>query len=113
MTADVPITLEGTLFVCIAGLLLMNWPVAVILIRAARKRPRIRALTVMAILTTLIATALSAYVFTVVNAGAGYALPREVAQIITRGVFVGLALFPLWFLWLYRTGRFRDGEADA
>lgn len=102
-------TLEGALFAGIAALLLLNWPVAVILVRAAIRRPRIRALTVMATLTTIIAVALSVYVLAVVNAGGGYLVPREWAQVATRIVFVLLALFPLWFLWLYRTGRFSDG----
>ncbi len=101
-------TIEGALFACIAGLLLLNWPVAIILIRASIRRPRIQALSVMATLTTLIATALTVYVVAVINVGAGYVFPREVAQVIMRLVFLGLALFPLWFLWLYRTGRFRD-----
>ena len=102
-------TLEGVLFCLIAGLLLLNWAVAWILIRAARKRPRIRALNVMAVLTTIIATSLTAYIWAVANAGAGYVLPKEIAQIVFRLVFVSLGVFPLWFLWLYRTGRFRDG----
>jgi hypothetical protein len=106
------VTLEGLLFVVIAGLLMLNWPVAVILIRAALHRPRIRALTVMATITTIIAVALTAYVLAVVNAGSGYVLPREIAQIVIRGVFVTLALFPVWFLWLYRTGRFHDGSGE-
>lgn len=101
-------TLEGVLFAVIAALLLLNWPVAVILIRAAMRRPRIRALTVMATLTTIIAVSLTAYVLAVVNASVSY-LPREAMQVIFRLLFLLLALFPLWFLWLYRTGRFRDG----
>lgn len=103
-------TIEGILFGLIAAMLLLNWPVALILVRAAARRPGIRALTVMATLTTIIAFALTAYVIAVVNAGQGYLFPREVAQITIRVVFLALALFPLWFLWLYRTGRFRDGE---
>ncbi len=102
-------TLEGVLFVVIAALLMMNWPVAIILIRAARRRPRIRALTVMATITTIIAVALTAYVAAVINAGYGYLFPKEIAQVILRLMLLGLALFPLWFLWLYRTGRFSDG----
>lgn len=105
-------TLEGVLFALIAGLLLLNWPVAFILVRAALRRPRILALSVFATLTTIIAIALTAYVFAVINAGEGYVVPREVAQVVIRAVFVFLALFPLWFLWLYRTGRFRDGGDD-
>lgn len=103
-------TLEGVLFVTIAGTLMLNWPVAVILVRAARKRPRIRALTVMATITTIIAILLTTYVVAVINMGAGYPFPREAVQIAIRLPFLGLGLFPLWFLWLYRTGRFRDEQ---
>lgn len=101
-------TLEGVLFAVISFLLLLNWPVALILIRAARHRPRIRALTVMAVSSVLIALGLTAYVLAVLNSGQGYVFPREVAQIAFRAVLIGLAIFPLWFLWLYLTGRFRD-----
>lgn len=103
-------TLEGVLFVGLAVGLMANWPVAVILGLAAAKRPRIMALTVMAVSATLIATGLSVYVLAVMNAVWGYPVPREGAQILLRAVLLGLALFPIWFLWLYRTGRFRDSE---
>ena len=105
-------TIEGVLFAVIAVLLLLDWPVAAILIRAALRKPRIRALTVMATLTTIIAIALTAYVLAVVNAGIGFGVPKEAMQVIFRLLFLLLALFPLWFLWLYRTGRFHDQEAE-
>lgn len=105
-------TLEGVLFGALAALLMLNWPVAIILVRAALQRPRIRALTVMATITTIIAISLTSYVFAVVNAGSGYVFPREVAQAVIRSAFVALALFAPWFLWLYRTGRFRDGSGE-
>lgn len=103
-------TVEGVLFAVLTVCLMMNWPVAVILAAAAYHRPRIMALTVMAVSATLIASGLSAYVLAVVNAEAGFPIPRETAQVVLRGVLLALALFPLWFLWLYRTGRFRDTE---
>ncbi len=103
-------TVAGALFGVIAVLLLLNWPVAIILARAALRRPRIRALTVMATLTSIIALALTTYVFATLNAGVGYRFPRELVAVVMRAVFLALALFPLWFLWLYRTGRFSDGE---
>jgi hypothetical protein len=104
------VTLEGVLFLAIAGLLLLNWPVAFVLTRAAMQKPYIGALWVMAVASTLIAVGISAYVFAVVNAEGGYIIPREVAQAIFRFVLLGLALFPLWFFWLYKTGRFGDGH---
>lgn len=103
-------TIEGVLFVGLAAGLLANWPVALILTVAASKQPRIMALTVMAVSTTLIAVGLTVYVLAVLNAQAGYPVPREGARVLLRAVLLGLALFPIWFLWLYRTGRFRDSE---
>jgi len=104
------VTLEGLLFVVIGASLLLNWPVAIILWHAALQRPPVRALTVMAVATTLIATGLTAYILAVVNAGTGYLVPKEVAQIVFRAVLIGLAVFPIWFLYLYLTRQFRDGE---
>lgn len=104
------VTIEGALFMILTGLLLLNWPVAIILWRAARHRPPIRALQVMAVATTLIAIGITAYVLAVINAGLQYAIPREIALIAFRVALIGLALFPLWFLYLYLTRRFDDGE---
>ena len=103
-------TLEGVLFGLLQVGLLMNWPVALFLTYQSRKRPRIMALTVMAVAALLIAVGITVYVWAVVNAGLDYPVPRETAQVLLRAVLAGLALFPLWFLRLYRTGRFRDGH---
>lgn len=103
-------TVEGVLFVIIQLMLLLNWPVAFILIRAASRKPRIRALTVMAVATTLIALGLTVYVWAVINSAVGYIIPKEAAQIFFRLILIALAAFPIWFLWLYVTGRFRDGS---
>ena len=102
-------TLEGVLFLAISCLLMLNWPVAYILSRAAIKKPYIKALWVMAVASILIAIGLTAYVLAVVNAELSYVVHQEVARVIFRLVLLGLAIFPLWFFWLYRTGRFNDG----
>ena len=103
-------TIEGILFVIIQLMLLLNWPVAIILMRAANHKPRIRALTVMAVATTLIAIGLTVYVWAVINAATGYVIPKEAAAIFFRLVLIGLGVFPIWFLWLYVTHRFADGS---
>lgn len=103
-------TLEGLLFVGLCSGLMLNWPVALVLARAAWQRPRIMALTVSAVSAVLIAAGLTVYVLAVANASWDYPVPRETAQVGLRLVLMGLALFPVWFLWLYRTGRFRDGD---
>jgi len=99
----------GVLLVMLQGLLLLNWPVAAILTRAAIRKPHIWALTVMAISSTLVALGISAYVIAVLNAAAGGPFDQEQLRIIFRIVLVGIALFPVLFFWVYATGRFRDG----
>ena len=103
-------TLEGAMFTLLQLSLMANWPVALFLTYQAYRKPRVMALVVMAVATWLIALGLTAYVLAVVNAQLlDYAIPRETAQVLFRAVLLGLALFPLWFLWLYATRRFRDG----
>lgn len=103
-------TLEGALFVLLQLSLMANWPVALFLLYQSRKKPRVMALTVMAVAALLIALGLTAYVLAVVNAELDYAVARATAQALFRLVLLGLALFPLWFLWLFATKRFRDGH---
>lgn len=90
-------------------MLLMNWPVAGILVYAAWQKPRITALTVLAVAATLIAVGITAYVWAVGNAAAGYPIPKETAQVTFRLLLIGLSLFPVWFLYLFLTGKFKDG----
>lgn len=103
-------TIEGVLFILVQVMLLLNWPVTIILARAARIRPRIRVLTTMAVLSCLISVCLTIYVWAVLNSVFGFPISREVGQAILRMGLIGLGIFPIWFLWLYLTGRFRDGS---
>lgn len=107
------ITLEGTLFLLVAAFLMLNVPVSLILIHAAWQKPRIVALNVMAVSSTLITLGLTTYVLAVLNVAAGYPVPKEVMQNVLRSVLIGLAAFPLWFLWLYVTRRFEDRETTT
>jgi len=107
------VSIEGLLYTAISFLLLLNWPVFLILARAAWAKPRITALTVMAVASGLIAIGLTAYVWAVANAAAGYPVPRETAQTWFRLILLGLGLFPLWFLWLYATERFDDRPKET
>ncbi len=103
-------TLEGVLFVLLIVSVPADWIVFGVLLRETVRRPYIAALTLMTLSTGLIALGLTAYLFAVLNAQFGYLLPKETAQVTLRLTFVGFALFPFLFLWLYRTGRFRDGD---
>ena len=91
-------------------LLVFDVPVAVILIRAAYQRPRIWALTLMAIASSGIALLVIAYVVAALNNVAGSPLSVDVLRVLFRFSAVVLALFPPMFLYVYSTGRFRDGQ---
>ena len=103
-------TIEGVLFVLLLASLPGDWLVFGILLREARQRPFIRALSLMTLISGLISLGLTAYVLAVLNAGFGYPLPKELGQTGLRTALAGFAVFPYLFLWLYRTGRFRDGD---
>ena len=103
-------TFEGALFVLLVVSVPADWIVFAVLLREAKEKPYIKALLLMTLSTGLIALGLSAYLLAVVNATFGYLLPKETAQVTLRAAFIGFAVFPFLFLWLYRTGRFRDGD---
>lgn len=99
-------TLDALFLVGLQGLLLTYPIVAFILIRAALKRPRITALSAMAVLTVLIALLVLVTVAAVGNAAAHYPIDQEIVRIVFRGVLFAVGCFPIWFLWLYYTRRF-------
>lgn len=101
--------ISAALFLAQQLLLIGLYPMAVILIVAAWKRPRIWALNIMALSTAAIALGISAYQFAVGNAAAGYPVDQAIARIILRGSLILIEALPLVFFWVYRTGRFRDG----
>jgi len=103
-------TLEGALFVAIAAITVMLWGISYVLIRAMLSGPRITALTVMAVLVPLITLGLTAFVGSVLNATAGYPVPKEAAQVVFRLILLGIGGWAVWFWFLYRTDRFRDGK---
>lgn len=103
-------TIETALLGALALMLALNVPVTAILIRAALVRPRIRFLTTSATLSALITATVMVYVGAVANREFRAPFNEDLARIILRVVLLALAAYPLWWLWLYFTGRFRDGE---
>lgn len=77
--------------------------------RAGRGKPRINALSWTTRFVGVVSFVIVIYVLAVGNAGAGYPVAREWAQIALRGVVLALGFLAVWFAWLYRTGRFNDG----
>lgn len=90
---------------------LVNWPVAITLLRLSLRRPRIRALSERAFLAFLIAVMTTGYSVVVVNSSTGYhVMDRDTGRNVVRLFVVLIGLYPIWWLWAYYTGRFKDGE---
>jgi hypothetical protein len=102
-------TLEGVLFVAVGVVTAMLWGISYVLVTATLRGPRITALTVMAVLVPLITLGLTDYIVAVLNAAAGYPIAKEAAQVIFRLILLGIGGWAIWFWFLYRTDRFRDG----
>lgn len=83
-------------------------PIAVLLVRAAWKRPRYWSLTLLALLTVGISMLELAYVVAAVDAALGYPISQELSRVGFRLAAFVVALFPPLFWWVYVTGRFRD-----
>lgn len=100
---------EGLTFAALIMSIPLSWAVSIVLIVPAARRPRIRFLTVMTVLSVILSVLLTAYVWAVFNAAAGYVVSADIAKTALRICFLALPFFQVWFLFLYATGRFKDG----
>ena len=104
--------MDAPLLAALILLPFINWPVAIILLRLAWVRPRIKALTERAWYATIIAACTTIYVLIAVNTNLGNALfSLEAGRLTVRLMFLGIGLYPLWWLWSYLTGGF-GGDAS-
>lgn len=87
----------------------LDIPVALYVLRAAWRRPRYWSLVLMAYLCVGIAVIVPLSAWAAANQAAGYPVDREVVRLAFRAVLLYLAFFPPLFIWVRRTGRFRDG----
>lgn len=101
-------SLADALYGVLAFLTIGYVPLSVRLLRAARVKPPIWALTLFAFLTATIATVVTAYLLAVANKAMGSPIPTEVVVAGLRLLVIPLALFPYLFFWALRTNRFRD-----
>lgn len=101
-------TVEGILFALLPVGLVLSWTVTNVLIWGALQRPRITALTMMAMFSLLLSVTISVYVLLVINAAIGFVVPKEAGQVILRGLFIAFISLQVFFLWAYATRRFRD-----
>lgn len=101
-------TLPDVLLLPLYLLALLVPAVGVVLTVNAVRRPRINALTFAAIFVDAVGVLILTYLFAVANAAAEFPFPREIGQIVFRGVLIVLGLVCVWFFRLYRSGGFRD-----
>ena len=106
-----------TVFVFIVAAII-DWTVTVILVRASRRFPGIKALRERAILSVVISIALTVYFALVWNSEFGWTLvDRDTGMVFARLAVVIVGLVPAYWLWLYFRGGFahldyREGEDD-
>ena len=106
--------MDALVFAALLATPFINWPVAIILIRLARIRPTIRALTERAILAVIIAIVTTVYWFIAINTQLGFPVITPTGSMfIIRCTIVTIGLYPLWWLWSYSTGRFKGTKQDA
>lgn len=105
-------TLPDVLLLPLYLLALLVPAVGVVLTRAALRSPRISALTFMAGFVDAVGVLIITYLLAVANSALEYPLPREVGQVVLRGVIIALGILSVYFFWLYKTGRFRDGQTS-
>lgn len=103
-------TVPDFLFGVLACLTIGYIPLARVLTQAAREKPSIWALTLFALLASIIAAVIVSYIAAVANSAAGYPVPQDIAKSVLRLLLVPLAAFPYLFFWVLKTGRFRDGR---
>lgn len=88
-------------------LTLLAWTSTIVLVRAAR-RAHIGALTERAVLATVLSVFGTAYSFVVFNADVVRVVAIEQVVALVRGGVILLLLVPVYWMFLYRTGRLGD-----
>lgn len=109
MSSDGLTWFAGLLYTIAIPFALLDIPVALILVRAAWRRPRITLLSLFALLSVGIASLEFAYIVSVAN-GVAQALSVEMVRVLFRATVLPLALFPPLFLLAYYRDWFRDAR---
>lgn len=102
-------TLENALLTILQVMLLLNWPMAAVLVYKAYQKPRIAALSFMALFAVVIALAITVYVLAVINAG-GHFFDENALRVFFRLVLIALGTVPIVFFGMLATNRFKDGH---
>jgi hypothetical protein len=96
------------LILLLLGAPLLDWSVAIILIHATRQSS-VQALRERALLAVGVAIATTVYLLLVFNTQAGFPWwDNETGRTVVRLIIAFLGILPLYWLWLFATGRFRD-----
>lgn len=105
--------MDTLIFLALLCLPFINWPVAISLVRLARIRPTIGALTERAALAVVIAIVTTIYVGIAANTQTGFpGIDFETSKVILRLLIIGIGLSPLWWLWGYYRGHFASNLQD-
>ena len=105
-------TADGLLSVLVVVLVPFSWISAVILVRAARHKPRIGALTERAAIAIAIAVMVTAGGLLTINRTADHAFfPVDAARVVFSIAIIVVGAVPLAWTWLWVTGGLgEDGQ---
>jgi hypothetical protein len=81
------------------------WGSAAVLIRVARNRPRVGALTERALVATIIAIFGTAYSLILVNSELIHVADTDTAVLFVRCAVIVLLTIPAWWSWMLLSGR--------
>ena len=93
-------------FVILVAAALIDWFVASVLIRATVSFPSVEALRERAFLALVIAIAVSVYIIAAWNIDFGHWWDDAMSRSIARVCVGAIGLVPLYWLWLFKRGRF-------
>lgn len=103
-------TPDGLLSVLVVVLVPFSWLSAVVLLRAARRKPRIGALTERAAIAIAIAIMVTAGGLLTINRTTEHTLfPVEIARVVFSLAVIVVGAVPLGWTWLWYSGRLGDG----
>lgn len=103
-------TLSSVVILLLILAAVLDWPVAVILVRASRHAPEVRALRERALVAVGITILTNVFLLTVLNTEVGNIFwSQDTGRIVVRFLIGGIGLIPqLYWLVLFMTGGFGD-----
>lgn len=104
---------EAVSFAALIATWPLCWSITAILAFAGWRGEPIRFLGFVTVLFFVLSLLFTAYLWAIVNAGAGYAIGVDVMRVILRLSFLAVPGVMVWFMYLFLTNKFRDPASSV